>query len=163
MLYFSYGSNMSIRRLRARVPSARFVAVATLATHKLKFHKAGNDGSGKCDAAATGSAHDTVIGVVFAISRADKPVLDRKEGLGYGYEEKIVAVTSTEGVTMEAATYYATHTNSTLKPYHWYKEHVMTGARENGLPWLYLRTISSIDSIADPEAERHEVELAIYR
>ena len=163
MLYFSYGSNMSIRRLRARVPSAKFVAVATLATHKLEFHKAGNDGSGKCDAAATGSAHHSVIGVVFYINRSEKPVLDRKEGLGYGYEEKIVAVTSTEGATMEAATYYATHIDSTLKPYHWYKEHVMTGARENGFPGLYLSTISNIDSIADPDPQRHNVELAIYR
>jgi len=163
MLYFSYGSNMSIRRLRARVPSATFVAVATLATHKLEFHKAGNDGSGKCDATATGSAHDTVIGVVFDISRSEKPLLDRKEGLGYGYEEKIVALTSTEGTTMEAATYYATHIDSTLKPYHWYKKHVMTGARENGLPEPYIRTISSIDSIADPKLKRHKAELAIYR
>lgn len=29
MLCFSYGSNMSLARLQARVPSARFVAVAT--------------------------------------------------------------------------------------------------------------------------------------
>jgi len=39
MKYFSYGSNMSIRRLADRVPSAQLVTVAKLPSHTLRFHK----------------------------------------------------------------------------------------------------------------------------
>ncbi len=54
MLCFSYGSNMSQRRLKARVPSARFIAVAELPAHRLRFHKSAGDGSAKCNAEETG-------------------------------------------------------------------------------------------------------------
>ncbi len=55
MLYFSYGSNMSSRRLLSRVPSARFITSASLPGHALHFHKKGLDGSAKCDAYETKS------------------------------------------------------------------------------------------------------------
>jgi hypothetical protein len=50
MQYFAYGSNMSLRRLRTRVPSAVKLGNATLFGHQLKFHKRSQDGSAKCDA-----------------------------------------------------------------------------------------------------------------
>ena len=134
MLYFSYGSNMSIKRLRRRTPSAEFVTVSFLANHQLSFHKAGKDGSAKCDALKTNNDEDFVIGVVFNISESEKCDLDRYEGLGNGYDEKIVTLLSSEGHSMEAVTYYATNIDSGLKPYHWYKEHVIRGAKENKLP-----------------------------
>lgn len=153
---------MSIRRFRERVPSAKFVSVCMLAKHKLKFHKAGNDGSGKCDAAETGNNENTVVGVAFDISESEKTGLDRYEGLGAGYEEKVVEVISTEGEVLHAITYYATKTDPSLRPYHWYKEHVMGGAKENGLPAGYIQSIESIESVPDPKKERHENEMAIY-
>jgi gamma-glutamylcyclotransferase len=163
MLYFSYGSNLSIKRLGDRVPSAKFVAVATLQKHVLKFHKVSKDGSGKCDIFETGKSEDTVIGAVFDIDEAEKPELDRKEGLHYGYEEKSVVVTTVEeGELLNATTYYATNINPSLKPYHWYKEHVIRGAMENGLPDHYVKGIETVDSVPDPKPERHEIEMAIY-
>jgi len=163
MLYFAYGSNMSIRRLRERAPSARFIAVCTLTKHELKFHKASEDGSGKCDAAETGNNDNSVTGVVFEIRESEKIDLDRKEGLGFGYEERVVEVTSTEGGVLQATMYYAKKLDPSLKPYYWYKEHVLKGAKENGLPEHYIQSIESIESGADPKQERHETEMAIYR
>ncbi|WP_227539352.1 MULTISPECIES: gamma-glutamylcyclotransferase family protein [Marinobacter] len=78
---------MSQRRLQARVPSARFVAVAGLPAHRLRFHKSAGDGSAKCDAEETGNPDDLVIGVVYEIVDAEKPDLDRHEALGFGYDE----------------------------------------------------------------------------
>lgn len=43
--------------------------------HRLRFHKVGEDGSGKCDAEETGDPEDRVIGVVYAISASEKLVL----------------------------------------------------------------------------------------
>ena len=162
MLYFSYGSNMSIRRLKDRVPSARVKTVATLPEHDLRFHKKSKDGSAKCDAHETNNLEHSVIGVVFDIAESDKPELDRKEGLGNGYNQKEVSVTTVSGETITAITYYATNIDSELKPYHWYKHHVLTGANENGLPKKYVEKISNIESIPDPMPERHEREMAIY-
>jgi len=164
MLYFSYGSNMSRKRLLDRVPSAKFYVVATLTKHVLKFHKISkNDGSGKCDALETANPNDKIIGVVFDISESEKPELDQKEGLHYGYEEKTVEVISIDGELMNATTYYAINCDPALKPYHWYKEHVIKGAKENGLPEVYIQSISDVESIADPKPERHDEEMQIYR
>lgn len=129
MLCFSYGSNMSQRRLQARVPSARFVAVAELPAHRLRFHKSAGDGSAKCDAEETGHPDDRVIGVIYEIDDAEKPDLDRHEALGFGYDEKQVELT-TGSDRVQAWMYYATRINNALKPFHWYKDHVLIGARK---------------------------------
>ncbi len=162
MLYFSYGSNMSSKRLKDRVPSACFVTIATLARHELQFHKISTDGSGKCDAHETGNDEHKIIGVVFKISRMEKPELDKNEGLGKGYEEKIVNLQIQSGEFIEAITYYATNIDASKKPYHWYKQHVLNGAEEYGLPEEYIERIRDNESITDPKPGRHERELAIY-
>ncbi|MBB3140504.1 gamma-glutamylcyclotransferase family protein [Halomonas organivorans] len=162
MLCFSYGSNMSVARLQDRVPSARFVAVATLEAHSLRFHKVSKDGSGKCDAEETGNPEDQVIGVVYEISDVERPDLDRKEGLGSGYEAKEVEVTTDQG-KLTVIMYFATRVDSALKPYAWYKKHVLVGARENGLPFEYIAQIEEVEAISDPDTTRHERELTIYR
>lgn len=165
MLYFAYGSNMSQKRLGARVPSAGFLSVATLPMHELRFHKVSHvDGSAKCDAFETGNVADRIIGVVFEIAVAEeKRTLDRIEGLGAGYDEKVVTVLSPTGESLEATLYYATETDPAMKPFHWYKEHVLRGAAENGLPGDYIRSFIDVESIADHDTERHEKEMAIHR
>ncbi|MGW8193084.1 MAG: gamma-glutamylcyclotransferase family protein [Desulforhopalus sp.] len=163
MLYFSYGSNMSSRRIRQRVTVARFVAVAKLTGHVLRFHKVGSrDGSGKCDIFETGEPEHCVIGVVFAIKPSEKPTLDRIEGLHHGYEGKSVELITMAGDALSAVTYYATSIDPTLKPFHWYKEHVLRGAVENGLPDYYVQSIQRVASVTDPHPMRHEQEMAIY-
>lgn len=161
MFCFTYGSNMSHRRLRARVPSARFVAVTELPAHRLRFHKSAGDGSAKCNAEDTGHSGDRVMGVVYEIADAEKSDLDRHEALGFGYDEKQVELKTEQG-TLRAWMYYATRINNSLKPFHWYKDHVLIGARENGLPADYITQIEAVESIDDPKPERHARELSIY-
>ena len=153
---------MSLARLQDRVPSARFVAIATLAGHRLRFHKISKDGSGKCDAEETGNPKDRVIGVVYEISDSDKPALDRKEGLGSGYDEKEVDVSANQE-RLTALMYFATRKDNQLSPYRWYKEHVLVGARENALPSEYIAQIEAMEAIDDPDTGRQDRELAIYR
>ena len=160
ILYFAYGSNMSTRRLVARVPSAEVISVAKLRGHRLEFHKLGKDGSAKCDVACTGDSNDVVYGVVFSIPLSEKATLDKIEGLGNGYAEKNVVVASESGRTFEAVTYYATNIDASLKPVDWYVEHVVRGAREHGLPPEYISRIEAIESIPDPE--NYKKEIAIY-
>mgnify|MGYP002623607894 FL=1 len=60
MKIFTYGSNMHIARLRARVASAVPVERGVVAGRRFAFHKRGLDGSGKADAFYTGDAADCV-------------------------------------------------------------------------------------------------------
>lgn len=161
MLCFCYGSNMSQRRLQARVPSARFATVGELPGYRLRFHKSARDGSAKCNAEETGNPNDRVTGVVFEIANTEKPDLDRHEALGFGYDEKQVELKTGKGY-LKAWMYYATRINDSLKPFHWYKDHVLIGARESGLPADYIAQIEAVESIDDPKPKRHERELSIY-
>lgn len=163
MYYFAYGSNMSTRRLQHRLPSASVVCVASLPEHKLMFHKKSQDGSAKCDAMHSGHSDDVVIGVVYEIHELEKPKLDIIEERGHGYEAKMVNVRTSQGKQIEAMTYYAMNIDATLQPYHWYKEHVLRGAREHHLPSAYIQSLERVMSIPDTNQERHIRELHIYR
>lgn len=162
MLYFSYGSNMSVNRLIDRISAATKLGVGLLREHELRFHKLSNkDNSAKCDVYATGKQDHFVYGVVYDIATSARSVLDQFEGLGNGYEVKDIMVEVGEE-WVNAFTYYATHIDVTLKPLHWYKEHVLRGAREHQLPTDYIQKIESIESIPDLDTDRHMMEMAIY-
>ncbi|MCB1859244.1 MAG: gamma-glutamylcyclotransferase [Gammaproteobacteria bacterium] len=162
LLYFSYGSNMSTLRLQARIPSAVPLYTAVLKRHRLKWHKQGSDGSAKCDCCYTGIPNHRVIGVVYVIASSQKPILDQYEGLGEGYEGRQVWVEKADRTKSYVATYHAIRINPSLRPFHWYKEHVLQGAREHQLPTDYRREIEAVPSIPDPVPGRHARELAIY-
>ncbi|UCB54032.1 MAG: gamma-glutamylcyclotransferase [Thiotrichales bacterium] len=163
IIYFAYGSNMSTPRIQRRVESAIVLSTAHLPEHSLRFHKISADGSAKCDIAHTGNTDDRVYGVVFEILHNDKHILDSHEGLGNGYEEKRVSAYLRDGNVITATTYYATHIDASLQPYHWYKQHVLRGAREHSLPRDHIAAIEAISSIDDPNAANHAAELSVYR
>lgn len=153
---------MSIRRLRERVPSARRLLTCRLRAHRLHFHKQGQDGSAKCDAFETENASDTVIGALFEICESERAALDRVEGLGYGYDRKPVILEAGRGIEVQAFTYFATHIDGRLKPYSWYKQHVLVGARESRLPRSYVSTIEAVEALEDPDRVRDRRQRAIH-
>jgi putative ATP-dependent endonuclease of OLD family len=154
---FAYGSNMSSTRLRARVPSARVIGRAALHGYQLVWDKVGTDGSGKCDVVASGAPDAVVHGVVYAIAQSEKPALDRAEGLGNGYDERQVVI-EVNGTPHVATMYYATRKDAALKPYSWYKAHVLAGASEHELPPAYITALEAAEAMQDPDASRHELE-----
>ena len=133
---------MYAARLRYRVPSCRFRFTAQLLKHRLCFHKRSGDGSGKCNAFATAASKDSVFGVVYEISPAEKPALDRAEGLGSGYHDECLMVQSPDGQEVQVQKYIADRhaIDDSLKPYYWYKDFVMKGAQEHGLPLEYIHS-----------------------
>lgn len=164
MKYFAYGSNMSLRRLQLRVPSARrLVTGCSLTGHQLRFHKRGRDGSAKCDAFQTGRAGDRVFGALFWLAPEEKRWLDLAEGLGVGYRQKRVEVCAANGMTHGAFTYVALQTAPGLTPFQWYLEHVLIGARESRVPGDYLAQRLWVEATEDPLAHRTRQERAIYR
>jgi hypothetical protein len=160
--YFAYGSNMSLQRLLQRTPSARPLGRYSLPSHELRFHKIGRDGSGKCDAFHTGDPGSVVLGVLYHLAPDEKPLLDRVEGLGNGYRENSITVYSQLGQAEQCFSYFATHTDQSLAPYSWYKQHVLVGAWEADLPATYVSSIECVDASEDPDEHRDAEQRAIH-
>jgi gamma-glutamylcyclotransferase len=160
--YFAYGSNMSSRRLKARVAGARIRCTARLVGYRLCFQKIGRDGSAKCDAEPTVGAEEIVYGVVYRIPSEQRPRLDACEGLGQGYRAAKVRLLCDNGDELTAFCYLATRIDPTLRPFDWYREHVLRGAREHGLPSAYRAVIAAVPIWLDRDLGRRERELSLY-
>jgi cation transport regulator ChaC len=159
--YFAYGSNMSSKRLLARVPSARFYAKAVLRGHQLRFHKHSHvDNSAKCDAFKTGDPDDVTHGILFQFAADEQANLDRCEGEGYKITQ--VEVEIEDGRRVQALTYLAIQIAPSLRPYPWYKRHVLEGAREHALPAEYIAWIEAVETQEDPNRQRSQHELTIH-
>ena len=129
--------------------------------YKLAFDKISRDGSAKCDCELTGDDNDKVYGVVFAVADIERNALDRAEGVGSGYEPCSVEI-ETDGGVISAMTYVATSKRAGLSPYHWYKHHVLEGARQARLPVAYIASIEAVASIDDLNEARAAREGRIY-
>ncbi|MCK5640712.1 MAG: gamma-glutamylcyclotransferase [Gammaproteobacteria bacterium] len=157
--YFAYGSNLHLQRLLERVSSARTHFVASLKAYDLRFHKLGQDGSGKANAFYTGEESDVLHGVVYKIHREHKPLLDRFEG---GYETHQVEVHDGEQ-SIDAFIYIApAHPlDDTLVPYHWYQAYVTVGAEQHQLCPHYIERLKSHPAMPDPDSDRERVNLKV--
>lgn len=144
-----------------RCPSARALGVGELRGYELKWHKRSTDGSGKCDVVPANDENQIVYGVLFEISASEKSKLDEAEGLGNGYEEKQVQVVFA-GKPRTVTLYAATKTDSSLKPYTWYKAFVVAGAKEHKLPGEYIRQLEAVEATEDPNRERHDKNTRLF-
>lgn len=161
--YFAYGSNLHPGRLAERVPSAQLVGTATHPNHQLIFHKRGKDSSAKCN--MLNSETDKIYGAIYSLEPKHKINLDQIEGNGCGYLDHEIMLVHDE-TEYPCFTYLAqqSHIVDDLKPFHWYKELVILGARYLGFPDPYIASIESVDSMEDPvETRIKEMEALIER
>lgn len=160
MKIFAYGSNMCYTRLHNRVGSAVFVTIGKLGKHVLRLHKLSKkDNSSKADALETGNPEDYVWGVIYEIQESEKGALDQFEGLGYGYNEKIVAIDLPSGDQMEAQMYYAVPAaiSINLLPYTWYMDFIIAGAQDYKLPHDYITQLQRFETQEDSDITRLEL------
>jgi AIG2-like family len=150
---FAYGSNMLTARMIARVPSACLLGPTILECFSLRWNKRSKDGSAKCSIEETGHREDVVWGVLYALAREDKKKLDEFEGLGRGYGERVVTVLA-QGKPLRVSAYYATSITLGVRPYDWYRDLVVAGAREHGLPPAYIRMLEAVPAIEDLDERR---------
>jgi hypothetical protein len=152
--YLAYGSNMLCKRLLRRIATAREPRVARLPGYAVRYHKRGVDLSAKCDLVFVGG-DATAFGVIFAIDPAEQAVLDRFENVGAGYHRTSITVL-VDDRPLEALTYLAddTHVVEGLRPYDWYRDLVVAGAREHGLPGSYIDAHLDVPASPDPDGER---------
>jgi gamma-glutamylcyclotransferase (GGCT)/AIG2-like uncharacterized protein YtfP len=144
-LYFAYGSNLKLERMRARVPSARVLGRGQLRNRRLSLDKRGRDGSGKANIPREAGA--CVWGVLYAIDPAHWEDLDRYED---GYARMAVEVVTDEGEATTADTYVARSLTRQAVAFDWYKELVVEGAREHGLPSDYVAALEQLPAKPGP-------------
>ena len=149
MLYAAYGSNLHPVRLTARLSSAELVGTAWLPGWSLCFHKRSKDDSGKCSIL---NGDNGVHFAIFDISVEDKLALDEIEGVGVGYFEVCLEIPGIGNCVSYAA--QEGYIDESLRPYDWYKELVLAGARFHGFPEHYLKQIEHVQAIRDPDSER---------
>ena len=155
LYYFAYGSNLHPVRLLERVPSANLLGVTDLDKHRLAFHKKSQDGSSKCNLVHTGEESNSVYGAIYQMDSAHKHALDGFEGKGHGYQGSQLTV-ELHGEEYSTFTYFAqeSHIVDGLKPYHWYKDLVVLGAKHLQFPNAYVHSIESIESVEDSDQIR---------
>ncbi len=151
--YFAYGSNMARSRLEQRVGGCRAIGHGWLGGFDLRFHKRGRDGSGKCDAFATGFSSDVLHGVLYGMRAEQREVLHGVEGSDYAVLTVSVAH---RGGSLDAFLYVARpHAiEADLAPFDWYKAYVAAGAREARLPSAYRARIAAQPTRLDHDRAR---------
>lgn len=157
---------MNINRLTQRVPSATKVSNVFLTGYKLMCNKVSrNDGSAKANIEKSDIATDIVWGILFEIDSNEKPLLDKAEGLGKGYNEDCLTFTDENNLNYIAQVYIADSNsiNNRLVAYDWYKEFIITGAIQNQLPADYISQLQSIPFIPDPDEKRRSDHYSILR
>ena len=162
MQYFAYGSNLLTRRLTdpSRAPSAVALGIASARGFVVRFHKVGTDGSGKCTLIATGDDADVVSGVLYEFADSDLAGLDREEGVHLGgYARYSIRLRFPDGDTTEAMTYLASdrHIDAACVPFDWYRDLVVAGATEHGLPPPYVEELARTPAVPDSDAARAEL------
>jgi len=147
--YFAYGSNMNWAQMTERCPSARFVGAASLRDHRLAFtRKSIKRGCGVSDAVP--AEGQVVWGAVFEIDDCDVGRLDAAEGYKPGrpknaYRREERSVLLENGQLLTAAVYFGEPQEAPPLPNQEYKDLILSGAQQWGLPQAYVRQLEAIE------------------
>lgn len=137
--YFAYGSNMETAQMTRRVPHARALGRGRLDDFAFACNKVGRDGSAKANVQR--SPGDVVWGVVFEISGDELAQLDRFEG---GYRRQAAAVVRDDGRRVTCEVYVSDRTDPRLRPTVAYRDRMVRGALEHGLPEECRRALEAL-------------------
>jgi len=139
VLYFAYGSNLSLRQMRARCPSAITEGRAGLTDHRLDFVQP-HDGWGGGVAGIVSATGERVPGVVYRLSEDDLERLDGFEPVDSARYQRIEVAVQTEiGDARLCWTYVGrVFPEAPYTPSSRYLETLIEGAREHGLEPSYI-------------------------
>lgn len=140
----SYGSNMLFSRIRERVKSVKKIKNIKLRGYRILFNKRSKDGSSKANLEKTNDLNDIVWCVLHEIKNSDKQILDKIEGLGYGYDLKPISTDN----NIDSYAYICENAEfiDTDKPYAWYLDYVVAGAIENDFPIDYIKMLKEVET-----------------
>jgi gamma-glutamylcyclotransferase len=93
--------------------------------------------------------------VIFDVEEAQLEVLDRFEGVGYGYRRDEIMI-SLEGTKSRVCVYVAEadYLDEALVPFDWYHQLVVAGAEQNALASEYIAGLQAVPFRKDPDPNR---------
>jgi gamma-glutamylcyclotransferase len=140
VLLFAYGSNMAAEEMVSFAPDARFVGPARLPGFRLELRRRSiRWGGGAADIVE--SDGDEVWGVAYEL--ADAGLLDGKEGAGFAYRRRDLQV-ELHGLMHAAVGYEVIDKEpEEVPPTPEYAALLLRGARERGLPQIWLRQLEN--------------------
>jgi AIG2-like family len=146
-LYFAYGSNMDRAAMAGRCPASRPLGLARLPRHRFFIAREGY-------ASVARDPRRTVWGLLWDLSLADVPALDRYESLASRLYAKVTQPVLTRSGPRRALIYVARST-APGPPRPGYLQAVVAAAAEAGLPPAYLKELAAYlpPSAARPAAE----------
>ena len=139
VIYFAYGSNMNTVRLQSRIPSAKYLCRGRLHDKCLIFNKKSVDGSGKAN--ILGKSNGIVWGAMFEV---DSEQMEHLDSIEKGYDRIHIEAISDTNEKIKSYTYISIILTDDPRPYKWYKDLIISGAREHHLPDLYIDYIEKI-------------------
>jgi hypothetical protein len=147
-LYFGFGSNLDVARLRIHCPSAELISTARLADHRLAFtlESKRNWLGGVADILPEPGAE--VWGALWHIDVGESEELDRQEGLFRdppAYHRVALEVATPPGELVACRSYrVVTPDVQGFAPSPAYKATLLRGARALGLPPAYIAGLKAL-------------------
>ncbi|MCK9326161.1 MAG: gamma-glutamylcyclotransferase [Bacteroidales bacterium] len=132
MLYFAYGSNLSLDQMEQRLPNARPLCKATLRFWRLTY-KANFKGNGVATIEKNSERRGAVYGALYVLSAGDLATMDRYEGTPRVYQRRLVTVESKFG-RVKAITYVMNDYFKPHSPNPTYVGKIQQGFWDWGLP-----------------------------
>lgn len=124
MKYFAYGMNTNVDQMTQRCPGAVNLGAARLAGYRFRF-------AGHADVVE--QPNGIVDGVLWEITDKCLESLDHLEGFPYYYDRKEVTVVNERG-SESAMVYYMVDGMPDGMPSNSYRDMVMEGYKQNGIP-----------------------------
>jgi len=168
MKYFAYDDKMLTPIFQKILPDVRCMGAGQITGYNLLFHNRDQvDQSGKCNLVKVKDSSQVVCGVIYEVLPREKHLLDRAQRLGYGNQEitiKVMPLSSESSAkgALETPFYaftYVAHKDSIfegLEPFSWYKDLVISGAKEHCLPDMYIHYLQAVEAAVDSNRERAE-------
>lgn len=144
-LYFAYGSNMDQEQMRKRCPGAVLLGRATLVGYRLAFTIFSPARLCGC-ADIVSSSGDTVHGLLYRLTDADKEALDIFEGHPIHYRRVPVRVSSQSG-EVDAYSYEVVSKRNDLLPSIHYLRLLQDAAARFGFPNEYQAFLRNIKTL----------------
>jgi gamma-glutamylcyclotransferase (GGCT)/AIG2-like uncharacterized protein YtfP len=158
VLYFAFGSNLSVVQMRERCPDSEPIGPARLGGRELGFayHSQNFPPGGAAD--VVGSEGGQVWGALYRLTDQDLASLDRFEHVGNGGYRRIEIEVEHESGPVRALCYeVAERLDYEVAPTEEYRRLMLDGSLEHGLPdsWLgYLEQrfleLDRQDGLAEP-------------
>lgn len=140
-LYLAYGSNLNIKQMAQRCPTARVVGASEMKDYRLLFRGA----HAASVATVEPSKGESVPVLVWEVKPSDEASLDRYEGWPFLYRKEMVQV-KLKGKSIKAFVYIMNEGRPLGQPSSYYYTTIMEGYKDAGFNLDILRKAAK-DSI----------------